>query len=218
MRSSSLSGFIACLSLSFAVPVLGGPIKVTSKGLLPRQSRPTCSALAQVGQTVAEPYYPAAFNPDTCPDNIDGNLLTSPLTGHDKRSLALTPAPAPTTGDLSKRQGREVCQLIARQVFDHYMDRRRIANTGEVQLIPGLRYVFAMSTCALVERINVYLNTGGGHFDRVESFPINNGPVEETRISVSLGVERAGQYHFEVFFEENIFQDGIIRLYQLGQG
>lgn len=68
-----------------------------------------------------------------------------------------------------------------------------------------------MSTCALVDQINIYLNTGNYHFDRVQ-----NVHIDDTRTSVSFTVPQNGDYHVEVTFRENIFQDGALRLYEIG--
>ncbi|KAL8710649.1 MAG: hypothetical protein Q9220_004873 [cf. Caloplaca sp. 1 TL-2023] len=152
------------------------------------------------------------YNPSTCPDMANPNPWDLALVGHDKkRSLApssLAPAPA-----LQERQDSTLtCRIIARQVFDHYYpDQHRVANTAQVRLQTGLGYVFSMSTCALVDTIKVYLNTGGGHFSVVQ-----NVHPDATRDAVSFTVEQNGDYHVEVTFHQNIFQAGALRLYEIG--
>ncbi|KAL8956056.1 MAG: hypothetical protein Q9183_006433, partial [Haloplaca sp. 2 TL-2023] len=105
-------------------------------------------------------------------------------------------------------------------VFDQWRTTQRTANTGEVRLLPGLAYVFAVSGCASVERISAWLNTGDGNFDRVESLTVDTSldPLDRRENALAFNVERAGNYHFQVDFVRDIYQYGMIALYQIGQG
>ncbi|KAI4232278.1 MAG: hypothetical protein LQ352_008345 [Teloschistes flavicans] len=202
MYPTSITTLFALLPLVFTLPT-----ESPERNLLPRGPGETCSNGINNGKQLADTTYPGSFNPSTCPDLSGPNPWDAPLVGHDKRSLS---APPPPTAPLSKRD--PTCQIIARQIFDHYIpDNHRVANTQQVRLFPGLGYVFSISTCALVDRIKLYLNTGNGHFQVTQNVSPNDG----TRDAISFVVPQTGDYHFEVTFHENIFQDGALRLYQI---
>ncbi|KAL9594255.1 MAG: hypothetical protein Q9219_007136 [cf. Caloplaca sp. 3 TL-2023] len=202
MRPTSIPTLLTLLPLAFALPT-GSP----DRNLFRRGPGEICPNGINNGKQLADVTYPGSFNPDTCPDLQGANHWEAPLVGHDKRSLV----PAPTTPhSLSKRV--TTCQIIARQVFDHYVpDNHGIANTQQVRLRTGLSYVFSISTCTLVERIKLYLNTGGYRFRVTNNVTPNDG----TRDAISFVVPETGDYHFEVTFRENIFQDGALRLYKI---
>ena len=205
MRPTSVSTLFACIPLAFALPALEKPNEAVPRNLLPRGPGEICSNGVNNGKQLADTVYPGQFNPDTCPDYSGPNPWDAPLVGHDKRSLAPV-----TRNGVDKRQ--PACQVIARQIFDHYIpDNHRVANTQQVHLYQGLAYVFSITTCALVDRIKLYLNTGNGHFEVTNNVTPNDG----TRSAISFVVPHEGDYHFEVTFHENIFQDGALRLYEL---
>ncbi|KAL9595396.1 MAG: hypothetical protein Q9219_006471 [cf. Caloplaca sp. 3 TL-2023] len=217
------------LSLVFTLPTSES---YPDHNLARRESFVDCPAQNGWVRKAPEPRWPAPYNANTCPSiedsygalefphaptpgaDISDGELRKRLHAKQRDDTGPSDTMRASLPSIETRQEYDICQIIARAVFQHVdPDEHRQAVTGEITLTAGVRYVFSISTCAVIDSVSAWLHRGGDDY-----VPVADAAPGDEQGFLNFVPAVTGVYHFFVEFGQNIFQNGALRLYQIGPG